>query len=189
MRTGIYCGSFAPVHKGHIKIVREILKANHVDKVLIVPTKSYWDKKVTIPLKHRINMLQLYETKKIEVETKLNNCDCTHELFLKYQKKHPNDSLYLIIGGDNLVSFDKWVNYEEMLKYPFIVVRRDDYDTSFIKKKMKEYHKKNYVILDIPTIDISSTYIRENINNPKKLKNKIDNKVYKYIIEELHGKI
>ena len=189
MRIGIYCGSFAPVHKGHIKIVREILKAKFVDKVLIVPTKSYWDKKISISLKHRINMLKLYETKKIEIETKLNNCDSTHELFTKFQKKHPEDTLYLIVGGDNIVNFDKWINYEEMLKYPFIIIKRDDYNKTFINKKMKEYHKRNYTILDIPTIDISSTYIRENIYNKKLLKDKIDNKVYEYIVKELECKL
>lgn len=189
MRIGIYCGSFAPVHKGHIKIVKTILKENLVDKVLLVPTKSYWDKKINISLKHRINMLKLYETKKIEVETKLNNCDSTHELFIKYQKKHSDDLLHLIIGADNLVNFDKWINYKDVLKYPFIIIKRDDYNAAYIKKKMKEYHKKNYVILDIPAIDISSTYIRDNINNPKKLKNKIDDKVYKYIVEQIKCKV
>lgn len=189
MRIGIYCGSFAPVHKGHIKIVKEILKAKLVDQVLIVPTKSYWDKKINISLKHRINMLKLYETKKIQIDTKLNNTNSTYELLSKLQKRNPDDSFYLIIGADNLVSFDKWINYHEVLKYPFIIIKRNDYKTTYIKNKMKEYHKKNYVILNTSTIDISSTYIRENINNPKLLKDKIDSKIYKYIQDELHCKI
>lgn len=184
MRIGIYCGSFAPVHKGHIKFVREIIKSNLVDKVLLVPTKSYWDKEIKISLKDRINMLKLYETKNIEIETKLNNVKSTYEGFTKYQKKHPNDKLYLIIGADNLLQFDKWINYQYLLdNYSFIVIKRDKLGVKFIKEKMKSLNKMDYHILDIPTISISSTYIRDNFNNPKLLKNKIDPRVYKYLKE------
>lgn len=184
MRVGIYCGSFAPVHKGHIKFVREILKSKLVDKVLIVPTKSYWDKEIKIPLKERINMLKFYETKKIEIETKLNNVASTYEGFTKYQKKHLDDKLYLIIGADNLIQFEKWINYQYLLdNYPFIIIKRDEMGIKFIKDKMKSLNKEDYSILDIPTIDISSTYIRDNFNSPKLLKNKIDPRVYKYLKE------
>ena len=185
MRIGIYNGSFAPIHKGHITIVREILKRDLVDKVLIVPTVSYWDKKIGISLKDRINMCKLYETKRIEVETKLNKVKCSYEGFTKYQKKHPDDELYLILGADNLLKFESWVNYQELLKYPFIIIKRDDLKDKYIKKRMKEFNKKNYIILDIATMDISSTFIRENINSPKLLKNKIDPKVYNYMKENL----
>lgn len=181
MRIGIYCGSFAPVHKGHITFVKEVLKSKLVDKVLIIPTKEYWDKKINISLKDRINMLKLYETKKIEINTTLNNTNGTYEAFEKYQKKHKNDELYLILGADNIVNFEKWINYKKLLEFPFIIIKRDKYGKTYIKKRMKELNKKNFVILDIPTIDISSTYIRDNIDNPKLLKDKIDTKVYKYL--------
>lgn len=181
MKIGIYSGSFAPVHKGHIKIVRETLKSKIVDKVLIVPTKEYWDKKINYSLKDRINMLKLYETKKIEIETKLNNTDCTYDLFCKYQSKHTNDILYLIIGGDNLTKIEDWINYKKLLEFPFIIIKRDKFDNKYINQKMKKLNKTNYTILDIDNIDISSTYIRENLNNPKLLRNKIDPRVYKYL--------
>ena len=184
MRIGIYCGSFAPVHKGHIKIVREIIKSKLVDKVLIVPTKSYWDKEIKISLKDRINILKLYQTSKIEIETKLNNVPYTYELFAKYQKKHPSDELYLIMGADNLLQFEKWVNYKTLLEnYKFIIIKRDKLNAKYIKDRMKGFNKKDYSILNIPIIDISSSYIRDNIDSPKLLKNKIDPRVYKYIKE------
>ena len=43
MKIAIYVGSFNPVHKGHIKVVKKILK-EYVDKVIIVPTMNYWNK-------------------------------------------------------------------------------------------------------------------------------------------------
>ena len=181
MKIGIYSGSFAPVHKGHIKIVRETLKSKLVDKVLIVPTKEYWNKKIEYSLKDRINMLKFYETKRIEIETKLNNTNGTYELFSKYQAKHKNDELYLILGADNLTKFENWINYQKLLEYPFIIIKRDKQGSRYIKQRMKELNKTNYTILDIPTMDISSTYIRDNINNPKLLRNKIDPRILNYI--------
>lgn len=185
MKIGIYCGSFAPVHKGHITFVKEVLKSKIVDKVLIVPTISYWDKEINISLKDRINMLKLYETKKIEIETKLNNVKSTYEGFTKYQKKHPKDELYLILGTDNIVNFEKWINYQKMLEYPFIILKRKPYTKKYIVQRMKDLNKTNYYILNTKTIDISSTYIRENIDKPKLIKDKVDNKVYKYLKENI----
>ena len=45
MKIAVYVGSFNPVHKSHIKVVNLVLK-NYVDKVIIVPTLAYWDKKI-----------------------------------------------------------------------------------------------------------------------------------------------
>ena len=44
MKIGIFVGSFNPVHKGHIKIVKHLLTKKYLDKVLIVPTGNYWNK-------------------------------------------------------------------------------------------------------------------------------------------------
>ena len=64
MKIAVYVGSFNPVHKSHIKVVNLVLK-NYVDKVIIVPTLAYWDKKNLIDIKDRINMLKFYENEKI----------------------------------------------------------------------------------------------------------------------------
>ncbi|UKI59000.1 MAG: adenylyltransferase/cytidyltransferase family protein [Clostridium sp.] len=69
MKIAVYVGSFNPVHKSHIKVVNLVLK-NYVDKVIIVPTLAYWDKKNLIDIKDRINMLKFYERDNIIIDTK-----------------------------------------------------------------------------------------------------------------------
>ena len=71
MRIGVFVGSFNPVHKGHIKIANYLVDNNYVDKLLIVPTGSYWDKK-NIDVKYRIEMLERYETDRIIIEREGN---------------------------------------------------------------------------------------------------------------------
>ena len=73
MRLGIYMGSFNPPHKGHISIINYLLDNNYVDKILVVPTLSYWDKHNLVDIKDRINMLKFYENNKIIIDTKHND--------------------------------------------------------------------------------------------------------------------
>ena len=64
MRIGVYVGSFDPFHKGHEDITNYILNNNYVDKVIIIPTLSYWDKSIKTTLEDRIKMIKLLEKNK-----------------------------------------------------------------------------------------------------------------------------
>ena len=179
MKIGVYVGSFNPVHKGHVKIVNTILEKEYVDKVLIIPTKNYWDKQDIISVEDRTNMLKIYETDKIIIDTEFSDLEYTYQIMDFLNDKYSNDELCLIIGADNIVNFDKWNHYEDLLKLTLIIVDRDDIDIKYYLDKLNK--KDNYVIVNIPNIDISSTKVRENINNKKELKKYIDHSVIKYI--------
>ena len=162
MRLGVYVGSFNPVHIGHIDVVNYLLKEKYVDKVLIVPTLNYWNKFNLIDIKHRINMLKVFENENIKIDIKNNKYIYTYELLNKLSKEY-DDELYLIIGADNIIEFDKWKNYKELLKYKIIIVNRDNID---IEKYIKKYNTNNFIVVsNYKYIDISSTEIRNNLNN------------------------
>lgn len=178
MKIAVYVGSFNPVHKGHIKVVKKILK-EYVDKVIIVPTMSYWNKNNLISVNDRINMLKLYETKDIVIDTKNNNYEFTYQVLRNIQNEYKNDKIYLVIGDDLLKDFDKWKNVSEILKYNIIVIRRNDID-EFTYKKYENY---NFIVKNkISSKEISSTIVRNMIlNNNKDVLKYIDLKVYDYI--------
>lgn len=182
MRIAIYPGSFNPVHKGHIKIANEAIERGFADQVLIVPTGSYWDKNNLADLNHRITMLKFYENEKIKVETEYNITSSTYESFLLFQKRYPNDELCLMIGADNLISFDKWIEYKKLLEYQFIITERDDYDEKKIKERMKEFNKDNYSIIPKVATNVSSSNIRDSISFNETC-NDIDDYVLNYIKE------
>lgn len=181
MKIGIYPGSFDPIHLGHIKIVNKILEEKIVDKILIVPTGDYWSKNVIANLQDRINMVKCFESEKIIVEEKDNNIKATYDFMKQKEKEFRNNEFWLIIGGDNIENLHKWINYMKLIEYPFVVIKRDNFDESYISKRFSNMKKRNYVLLDIPNIDISSTFIRENINDDNKLKDLIDPRVLNYI--------
>ena len=180
MKIGVFVGSFNPVHKGHIKIADYLVNNNYVDKLLIIPTGNYWDKKDLINIKDRINMLKHFETDKIIINETLNDLPYTYEVINELKKEFKDDELYLIMGADNIILFDKWMNYKDLLKLNFIIYKRDNVD---VKSHLERLNKKDkYIIIDnVKSIDISSTRIREKIKNHENLNKYLDDFVIEYI--------
>jgi len=174
MKLGVYMGSFNPPHKGHIKVVNYLLEQKLIDKVLIVPTLNYWDKNDLVDIKDRINMLKIFENERIIIDSTNNKYIYTCDLVNKLKSSYPADELYLIIGADNLKEFHKWKNYQELLKEKIIVMNRDNIN---INEYVNKLGRNSFIILnDFPSINISSTEIRNNINNKY-----LDKRVLSYI--------
>lgn len=183
MKIGVYVGSFNPVHKGHIKIANYIVDNNLVDKLLIIPTQNYWGKTNIISLQDRINMLKNYETTRIIIDSDFSDLKYTYQIIDALSKKYKNSEFSLIIGADNIVNFDKWVHYEDLLKLELIILKRNDIDINYYLKKLGK--NEGYIIVsDLDEIDISSTMIRNNIEDESILKQYLDDEVIDYIKEK-----
>ena len=172
MDIGIFVGSFNPPHDGHIKIAKYLIENNYVDKVLILPTPNYWNKQDLVSIKDRINMLKFYEDKNIVIDDIHNNYPYTYLVLKSLEHDYPNDTLYLILGSDNIKDLNKWKNLELILKHKIIVMNRGDNIEEYINKLGKEH----FIVVDnFQSINISSTKIREgNVDN-------INPKVLEYI--------
>lgn len=177
MKIGVYVGSFNPVHKGHIKIVKQALE-NYLDLVIIVPTGCYWSKKNLTSLKHRIAMLKFYQNEKILIDTTHNQLPYTYMILRELKKKYPSDFLYLILGADNLIQFQKWKNYQELLNYPILIVNRNCVDVNYYIKKLSI---SRHVIMNVANIDFSSTIIREKLVQQENVDHYLDKEVLQYI--------
>ena len=126
-------------------------------------------------------MLEVYETDRIVIEKEITNLPFTYQVINELKKKYPNDELCLIMGADNIVSFDKWKHYKELLKLEFIIYTRNNIDIKYYLDKLNK--KDKYIILDkVDNIDISSSKIRDNINNIKIIQKYLDKDVIDYIV-------
>ncbi|MBR0461869.1 MAG: adenylyltransferase/cytidyltransferase family protein [Erysipelotrichaceae bacterium] len=185
MRIGIYTGSFDPIHNGHIKIVRTILKEKLVDRVFIFPSGDYWDKKVNLTCEERADLISYAFKYRIakdryEVDSELGKLPYTYLLFRELKKRYPDDEFFYILGGDNILKFTEWQNYEELLQNGFIIVDRNIDD---LEERLRQLGPKSYVIVPVEGIsDISSTYIRENMDDYEKIKKMISRREYEYIL-------
>ena len=174
MKLGIYVGSFNPPHNGHLKVVNYLLENKIVDKIIILPTPNYWNKTNMVDIEKRVEMLKIFENPNIIVDGANNKYKYTYQILESLSKCYPEDKLYLIIGSDNLEKLHLWKNIDEILKYHIIVLKRGNLD---ISKYLKHFDLTNFIVIDnFPFIDISSTEIRENLNNEN-----LDERVLKYI--------
>lgn len=184
MKMGVYVGSFNPPHLGHLHVINYLLENKYVDKVIVIPTGSYWDKTNLIDVCDRINMLKFYEKENIIINDTLNDLPFTYQVLNYLSEMYPNESLFLIIGDDNLEKFHLWKNYQEIIKYNVIVLNRNNinyHNTIAYRRNPNAFT----IINHFPKLDISSTQIRNALENKnyELISNYLDLNVLKYIIE------
>ena len=185
MKIGIFCGSFNPVHNMHLALASNLIKQNYVDKIIFVPAGGdYKFKSNIIPFKYRYEMLQIVCNKypNILVSDIEGNGKSlfTIDVLNKFKKQYMQDEIIFICGADNLSYIDKWHNGYDILKnYKIIVIERDGNKKKDLLTKYHDY-KNNITFANIKKNNISSTYIRENINN-KDITKYIDKDILKYI--------
>ena len=94
------------------------------------------------------------------------------------QDKYPQHEFSLIMGEDNLKNLHKWKNYETILaNHEIYVYPRVSSDLENLEFKN---HPKIHII-NAPIVEISSTFIRENIKNGKNVQPLLPHKVWEYV--------
>tara|TARA_B100001123_G_C14718907_1_gene792215 strand:- start:52 stop:606 length:555 start_codon:yes stop_codon:yes gene_type:complete len=179
MNLYFYGGSFDPPHLGHREIINYFLDS--CDKLLIIPSyhsphKSYRP----VPFSHRKKMLEIMFSNSSGLEIigyeEDNSIKYTFKTIEFLKNKYPKHSLNMILGLDQFNSIDSWKNNEYILSnVNLLVISRPGHSLKNIKGNIK-------LINDIQ-IDVSSSEIKNNINNLEKIKPMLDKNVFSYIIK------
>jgi len=173
-RIGIYSGSFNPVHNGHISLAKYLLDSDIVDEVWIVvsplnPLKTTSDELIADELRLQMAKIAfdgIRDTKVSDVEFRLPRPSYTIDTLNFLQKQYPDYQFFLLIGEDNMAIFDKWKNYDEILRKYTVLVYPRHADTNMSDKVLRH---TNIHKIDAPYIDISSTDIRRRIRQQEPL--------------------
>jgi nicotinate-nucleotide adenylyltransferase len=168
-KTGLFFGSFNPIHIGHLIIAGYMANFSDLDEVWLVvsPQNPLKEKKGLADMYDRLEMARLATepAEKIrvsDIEFKLPKPSYTIDTLTHLQEKYPKKEFVLIMGADNLASLKKWKNYEVLLKnYAIYVYPRPGTDIS-------EWDNHPSITLTAtPQMEISSTFIRRSLKENK----------------------
>ncbi len=186
-KTGLFFGSFNPVHIGHLIIANHIVEHTDIDEVWFVVTPHNPHKKKTSLLSdfQRLTMVRLAtenyrKMKASNIEFDLPQPNYTINTLSVLQEIYPDKQFVLLMGEDNLASLPKWKNYEAILTYYKIYVY-----PRIHQKTIPDFIKKHPAINHIkaPIIELSATQIRTDIKNRKNVRPMLSPEVYKYLDE------
>ena len=136
MRVGLLGGSFNPITKGHIDLVKYVLNSKFtIDQVWLLPCYRSISKKKLIGSEHRLEMCRLaignepmYQIKVCDFEIAHKMCGTSATIIDKFYEFAEDNQYYFIIGMDNALDVERWEDYHRTLQLiPFIVVPRQGY--------------------------------------------------------------
>lgn len=173
-RIAVYGGSFDPPHKGHKLLAQNLAEICGAEKVIIIPTAlSPFKETSGATAADRYEMCRLafneplFEVSDIEINR--GGKSYTVDTVAEVKKLYPDAQIYLFMGDDMFLSFDRWYEYEKIAEMCVLVTACRTLDIEKLGK-MKDYSEnvlglyENRVIFSESTpIEISSTEIRNNI--------------------------
>ncbi|MEC9159591.1 MAG: nicotinate (nicotinamide) nucleotide adenylyltransferase [Bacteroidota bacterium] len=192
-KIGLYFGTFNPIHVGHLIIANYMADYTELDEVwLVVSPQNPLKKKETL-LKdhHRLSLVRIA----LEDNTKLMASNIEFDLpipsytintLVHLKEKYETYEFHLIMGEDNLRSFHKWKNQEEIINnhkifvYPRVLTEQEMEDNTI---EFSSFNHSNVIRCQAPIMKISSSFIRKAIKNGKDVRYLLTPEVFKYVDE------
>ena len=189
-KTGLYFGTFNPIHVGHLIIANHMVEFSDLDEVwfVVTPHNPHKKKKTLLEDHHRLAMVRIAveEDPKLQasnVEFDLPQPNYTVNTLVHLEEKYPEKNFSLIMGEDNLKSLHKWKNYEVILeRYSIYVYPRISEGNTPLHPSRGE-KLPQIKIVDAPIIELSSTFIRKGIKAGKNIRPMLSAEVWTYLDE------
>ncbi len=185
-KTGLFFGSFNPIHIGHLILAEYFATQTGLEEVWLVVTPQN-------PLKKKDSLLDQYlrldlvnraiannpHLRASDIEFHLSKPSYTIHTLIHLEEKYPDRQFSLIMGEDNLVSLPRWKNYEELIRrFEIWVYPRVGQSPTHLAGH------ENIHLVQAPVIEISSTQIRENLRVGKSVRYLLPEHIHDYIIKE-----
>lgn len=188
MNIGLFGGSFNPIHNGHVRLAKSLLQEAALDEVwfLVSPQNPFKQNQQLLDDDKRLQLVRLALKEEPQLmasdfEFHLPKPSYTWNTLQALEQEYPERKFTLLIGGDNWEAFDKWYCYEDILKrYPIIVYPRAGSKVPDVK-----FQASDIQIVKTPLINISSTQIRQRLQEGKSVRGLVNTEVA-MVIEQEH---
>jgi nicotinate-nucleotide adenylyltransferase len=192
-RTGLYFGSFNPIHLGHLAIAGYMAEFEQLSQIWFVvsPQNPLKKKDSLLADYQRLYMVQLAikdndKLRASDIEFKLDIPSYTIDTLTYLHEKYPSREFCLVMGEDNLYTLHKWKNSTELVKrYPIYYYPRPNTTRpeSVLLDQILKYADLHRSAA--PLMDISGTFIRNGISQGRDMSYFVPAPVWKYI-REMH---
>ncbi len=184
-KTGLFFGSYNPVHTGHMIIANYLAQYSDLDEVWLVvsPHNPFKKKETLAPDYDRLHLVHLAIgdnplLRASDIEFTLPRPSYTIDTLVHLDEKYPHREFALIMGEDNLLSLPRWKNYEQILKcYDIYVYNRTVEGGS----PLHDHPRVHFIIA--PLLNISASLVRRIFQEGKSIEYLVPEPVYRYLEE------
>ncbi len=190
-RLGLFGGTFNPIHLGHVGLALGAAKALELEKVLLMPAKTPPHKEAPDLAQghHRLAMCRLAAQghpvlQVSDLELRRSQPSFTVTTLERLRELYPGTRLYLIIGGDMLLSFETWRRWQDILTLATLCAApRTPGQYQALAQNRPLFARRGipFILLQNPVLEMSSTQIRQNIRQRQSLDGLLDSRVAEYI--------
>ena len=183
-KTGIFGGSYNPIHIGHLALANYLCEFGDLDEVWFMvspqnPFKAHssdlWDDQLRFELV-RLAVEEYPKFHASDFEFHLPRPSYMVNTLEKLREAHPNREFTLIIGADNWASFPRWKDADTiMANHPLIIYPRPGYEID------ESTLPANIRLVNTPLLEVSSTFIRESLKQGKDVRYFLHPKVWEKI--------
>lgn len=193
-RIGVIGGTFNPIHLGHLMIAEVAREEFDLEMVLFIPSKIPPHKSEgVIPAEHRYAMTSAAVAdnpyfKVSDIEMKREGFSYTIDTILDLKSEFGHDSeIYFIAGTDAIIDLPNWKAIDKVLENCHFIgaIRPNGRDNQRAVEEaiallgVKGTEKIH--LLTVPEMKLSSTYLRERLQQGKSVRYMVPKLVADYI--------
>lgn len=180
--VGLFTGKFDPIHMGHLAVAENVREFLKLDKVYFIPVTNHdITENNSLKDRDRITMIKdsirdnecfelLYSNMLFEKPRDLE------DMFRLLHEKNPDTIYYWVAGNEFINSISMGTFSTKLLDYVKLVGTR--------RYNFALRSKVPITWVEVPTISISSSEIKERIKHKMTIRYLVPDRVFRYILKE-----
>lgn len=188
-RIGLLGGTFDPVHIGHLRLAIEAIEGLQLDQVQLVLS--------SVPPHKEVSQVTAWEKRWRMLELACAECEKLKPSSIEIDRPGPSytvdtlrqvrtrlreqDELFLLVGMDAANEMKTWKSYRSIPDLARIVVAtRGCEDPVGLLEEFQDSIDR----LAIPSLDVSSTQIRNRVREGRDIRHLVPDSVRRYLLEQ-----
>lgn len=207
--VALFGGTFDPIHAGHLAVAAAAQRRFHLDAIYFIPSARppHKSRVELAPFVHRYTMVALACSEhrgflpslaEAPVDGASSHVFYTVDTVRRFRREHPDDHVYFIVGADQFLELPTWRSYETLLDLcDFVIASRPGFRLDALRlvvppEKLARrgttdgnkiaLRKSAIHLLTTVNSHVSSTEVRERLQEKKNIHSLVPPRVEEYIL-------